>query len=155
MGYEDVKVRKATDEGIRKYWYDQTLLLIDEYSKVQNQLMQGQLLSTWPASNAILTMLNDLRTVLSTDKYRHSTFFETPDVSDSLDLEVIYVLESETILQLRDILDDIHKMSAKLRDLELLDIEKDVFAVKEYIEEVKTTITDRAELIASFELVGI
>jgi len=155
IGYENVKNRKQTDQGIRKYWYDLVLQILDNYSKVQNELMKGQLLSTWPASNAIINNLKELRTLLSSDVYRHSTFFETPDVSDSLDIEVIYVLESETILEMRDILGEIEKVKKKLDEMELLDIEKDVFRIKDMVDEVNTTISDRAELIASFELVGI
>lgn len=155
VGYNDVRNRKQTDEAIRKFFYERVLELINEYSKVQNQLMQSQMLSTWHASNEILSMLNELRTLLTTDVYRHSTFFETPDVSDSLELTVIYVLESETILEIRDIKDDTTKIYNKLIDIDLLDIEKEVFRVKNQIEEVKATISDRAELIASFELVGI
>jgi hypothetical protein len=128
--------------------------LINSYSTVKNQLMQGQLLSTWSASNQILTMLNDLRTLLTSDVYRHSTFFETPDVSENIEISVLYLLESETILEIRSIKEDIAKVSEKLTALDLFDIEKDIFSIKSNLEEVRTIISDRAELIASFEIVG-
>ncbi|MHA2276292.1 MAG: hypothetical protein ACXAC2_11015, partial [Candidatus Kariarchaeaceae archaeon] len=134
--------------------YDLMLDLINSYSTVKNQLMQGQLLSTWSASNQILTMLNDLRTLLTSDVYRHSTFFETPDVSENIEISVLYLLESETILEIRSIKEDIAKVSEKLTALDLFDIEKDIFSIKSNLEEVRTIISDRAELIASFEIVG-
>ncbi|MHA2027883.1 MAG: hypothetical protein ACW99A_12165 [Candidatus Kariarchaeaceae archaeon] len=153
-GYDDVKNRTTTDKALRNYLYDLMLDLINSYSTVKNQLMQGQLLSTWSASNQILTMLNDLRTLLTSDVYRHSTFFETPDVSENIEISVLYLLESETILEIRSIKEDIAKVSEKLTALDLFDIEKDIFSIKSNLEEVRTIISDRAELIASFEIVG-
>ena len=116
--------------------------------------MQGQLLSTWAASNQILTMLNVLRSLLTSDVYRHSTFFETPDISENIEISVLYLLESETILEFRATKEDIQNVSKKLEALDLFDIEKDIFKIKSNIEEINTTISDRAELIASFEIVG-
>jgi hypothetical protein len=153
-GYDDVRDRATTDKALRNYLYDLMLDLINSYSTVQNQLMQGQLLSTWSASNQILTKLNDLRTLLTSDVYRHSTFFETPDVSENIEISVLYLLESETILEIRSTKEDITKVSEKLTALDLFDIEKDIFSIKSNIEEISTTISDRAELIASFEIVG-
>ncbi|MCE7733439.1 MAG: hypothetical protein GPJ54_01085 [Candidatus Heimdallarchaeota archaeon] len=153
-GYDNVKDRSQSDRALRNYLYDMILDLINAYSNVQNQLMQGQLLSTWSASNQILTMLNDLRTLLTSDVYRHSTFFETPDISENIEISVLYLLESETILEFRSTKDDIQKVSEKLEALDLLDIERDIYRIKSNIEEINTTISDRAELIASFEIVG-
>ena len=130
------------------------LELINSYSVVKNQLMQGQLLSTWPASNQILTMLSDLRTLLTSDVYRHSTFFETPNISDNIEISVLYLLESETILEIRSIKENVAEISKKLEDLDLLNIENEIFKIKSDVEAVNTTISDRAELIASFEIVG-
>jgi hypothetical protein len=100
-------------------------------------------------------MLNELRNLLTSDVYRHSTFFETPDVSDNLDLSVIYLLESETILSIQSTKDEMVSVLNKLEALELFEIEKDIFQIKQHIEEIKIIISDRAELIASFEIVGI
>ncbi|MHA2090470.1 MAG: hypothetical protein ACW98K_06385 [Candidatus Kariarchaeaceae archaeon] len=155
IGYDDVNDRAQSDKSLRNLLYGYVLDLIDTYSLVQNQLMQGQLLSTWSASNAILAMLNDLRNLLTSDVYRHSTFFETPDVSDNLDLSVIYLLESETILSIQSTKDEMVSVLNKLEALELFEIEKDIFQIKQHIEEIKIIISDRAELIASFEIVGI
>ena len=153
-GYDNVKDRSRSDRALRNYLYDMILELINSYSIVQNQLMQGQLLSTWSASNQILTMLNDLRTLLTSDVYRHSTFFETPDISENIEISVLYLLESETILEFRSTKEDIHNASEKLTALDLLNIERDIYKIKSNIEEINTTISDRAELIASFEIVG-
>ncbi|MHA2251559.1 MAG: hypothetical protein ACXAD7_14440 [Candidatus Kariarchaeaceae archaeon] len=155
IGYDDVKDRAKTDKGLRNFLYTILLDLIDTYSIVQNQLMQAQLLSTWSASNAILAMLNELRNLLTTDVYRHSTFFETPNVSENLEISVLYLLESETILTIKDVKENMLKVSQKLTDLDLFEIERDIFVIRDNIEEVKLTISDRAELIASFEIVGI
>jgi len=153
-GYDDVKDRSQTDRALRNYLYDLILDLINAYSTVKNQLMQGQLLSTWAASNQILNMLNVLRSLLTSDVYRHSTFFETPDVSENIEISVLYLLESETILEFRATMEDVQNVSKKLEALDLFDIEKDIFKIKNNIEEINTTISDRAELIASFEIVG-
>ena len=153
-GYDDVKDRSPSDRALRNYLYDLILDLINSYSNVQNQLMQGQLLSTWSSSNQILTMLNTLRTLLTSDVYRHSTFFETPDISENIEISVLYLLESETILEMRSTKKDIQTVSEKLIALDLFDIEKDILKIKSNIEEVNQTIADRAELIASFEIVG-
>lgn len=153
-GYDNVKDRSQSDRALRNYLYDMILELINSYSIVQNQLMQGQLLSTWSASNQILTMLNDLRTLLTSDVYRHSTFFETPDISENIEISVLYLLESETILEFRSTKEDIQNASEKLEALDLLNIERDIYKIKSNIEEINTTISDRAELIASFEIVG-
>ena len=154
VGYDDVNDRTKSDKALRTHLYNFILELIDSYSVVQNQLMQGQLLSTWPASNQILNMLNSLRTLLTSDVYRHSTFFETPDISENIEISVLYLLESETILEIRQIRENVKLISKKLEDLDLLDIENDIFKVQSDIEAVQTTISDRAELIASFEIVG-
>lgn len=154
MGYDNVKDRSKSDRALRNYLYDMILDLINSYSIVQNQLMQGQLLSTWPASNQILTMLNELRTLLTSDVYRHSTFFETPDISENIEISVLYLLESETILEFRSTKEDIQNASRKLESLDLSNIERDIYKIKSNIEEISTTISDRAELIASFEIVG-
>lgn len=153
--YDDVKNRDKTDRALRKYLYDIILELIDAYTAVQNHLMQGQLLSTWSASNQILTLLNELRTLLTSDVYRHSTFFETPDVSENIEISIIYLLESETILSLRAVLEKMKATAEKLANLDLYDIEKDIYSIKSEIDEIHQTISDRAELIASFEIVGL
>ncbi|OLS28813.1 MAG: hypothetical protein HeimC2_04140 [Candidatus Heimdallarchaeota archaeon LC_2] len=153
-GYDNVKDRTKSDRALRTYLLNLMLDLIDSFSMVKNQLMQGQLLSTWPASNQVLTMLNDLRTLLTSDVYRHSTFFETPNISDNIEISVLYLLESETILEIRSIKENISTVSKKLEALDLLNIENEIFKIKSDIEAVNTTISDRAELIASFEIVG-
>lgn len=154
VGYDNVNDRSKSDNALRNYLYNIILELIDSYSVVQNQLMQGQLLSTWPASNQILNMFNNLRTLLTSDVYRHSTFFETPDISENIEISVLYLLESETILEMRQIKENVSLISKKLEDLDLLNIENDIFQIKNDVDAVNSTISDRAELIASFEIVG-
>ena len=45
--------------------------------------------------------------------------------------------------------------TGKLQNLDLMDIEQDILNIKSTIESVHLTISDRAELIASFEIVGL
>ena len=47
------------------------------------------------------------------------------------------------------------KTAERLKNLDLTDIEQNILAIRDSVIEVKTTITDRAELIASFEIVGL
>ncbi len=155
LGYDNVRERGQTDKALRNYLYNLILEMINTYSTIQTQLMQSQLLSTWTASNAIIAMLNELRSLLITDVYRHSTFFETPIVSENLEISVLYLLESETILTITDIKEKMESVIQKLEALELFEIERDIFQIKSNLEEVSLTISDRAELIASFEIVGI
>ena len=155
IGYNEVRERGPTDKALRNYLYSLVLNMIDKYSQVQNQLMQGQLLSTWSSSNQILTMLTDLRNFLSSDVYRHSTFFETPNIFDNIEVSILYLLESETILEMRSLIDLMEKTAERLKNLDLTDIEQNILAIRDSVIEVKTTITDRAELIASFEIVGL
>ena len=84
-----------------------------------------------------------------------STFFETPDVSEHLEISVLYLLESETILEMRSVKEKMDATTEKLQNLDLMDIEHDILNIKATIESVHLTISDRAELIASFEIVGL
>ncbi|MDH5401033.1 MAG: hypothetical protein OEY49_00970 [Candidatus Heimdallarchaeota archaeon] len=154
IGYDGLKERKSSDNAYRSFLYDKVIKLVDGYSAVQTHLMRNQLLSTWSISNEILNMLTQMRNILSTDVYRHSTFFDTANVSDILDLSVIYVLESETIVTSSEVVDKVQIINDKLSNLELQNIEQDILATKSDIKEIYTIISDRAELIASFELVG-
>lgn len=154
VDYETLSARRQTDQVFRRYLVDLTLELRSIYSSIQNQLMQGQILSAWSASNQILKFLDETKKILVEDVYRHSTFFDTPDVSANLEISVLYILESETILELNSIKENMNRVIQRLQNLDLLDIEKDIYKIKTDISEVYQTISDRAELIASYEIIA-
>ena len=153
--YEGKKERTETDKLLRTYLYNNLTELYDLYSNVHQQLMQAQILSAWQASNQIMSSIQELRTFLTQDVYRHSTFFDANDISTIIEISVVYILESEIILSINSL----KKLSAtifdKLINVEMLDIEKNILQFQKDMNEVSVAIKDRAELIASFELVGV
>ncbi|MCY3412335.1 MAG: hypothetical protein INQ03_11930 [Candidatus Heimdallarchaeota archaeon] len=157
-GYEHYKekdVRKSTDEALRAYFYDRMVELSDIYSKVHGQLLSAQILSAWQASNYIQKELQDLRKYLSDDVYRHSTFFEANDVTSIIEISIIYILESETLLTIENCKSLSEKIYEDLVNVNMLEVEKEILQLQRAIREISNNIKDRGELIASFELVGV
>ena len=154
VDYEDQSDRTKTDKAVRHHLINQVLGLITEFSKIQNSLMKGQMLSTWSISNSIGETLKKLRGVLSVDVYRHSTFFESNDVSVLLELSVLYTLEHECILQLNKLKKDMQETNQRLENLDMFDMEGDIVGMRKAIRAVYKDLSDRAELIASFEIVN-
>lgn len=151
----DVKAdRKNTDEALRTYLHAGITELYDEFSQVANQLMRSQILSAWQAGNLILKELQGLRGFLVADVYRHSTFFDAIDVSSIIEISVIYIIESEIILTIDACKILARKINEEIANVMLENVEKDVMALKKNIDGFSRAIRDRAELIASFELVG-
>lgn len=153
--YTDKRGRTETDKLLRTYLYNNLTELYDLYSKVHHQLMQAQILSAWQASNQIMTSIKELRTFLTQDVYRHSTFFEAKDISTIIEISVVYILESEIILSINSLQKLSSTIYENLINVDMLDIEKNILRFQKNMNEVSVAIRDRAELIASFELVGV
>ncbi len=154
-GYEGKNERKNTDEALRVYLHSIITDLYDEFSKVANQLMQAQILSAWQAANIIMKEIQSLRSFLSEDKYRHSTFFDANDVSSIIEISVIYIIESEIILTINASKDIAIQIYDDIININMENVEKNVMKLKRNIDGFSRSIRDRAELIASFEIVGI
>lgn len=154
--YEDVKKRYETDQAIRKFLYNKVINLTDTFSKINTYLMQNQMLATWKAANDIKNKLDELQVKLlapNADIYRHSTFFDTPDVSEWLDIPVIYVIESEMIVLTADLKKEMEMTLSELSNRNLDEIANLVGKIRADVSELYTMIMDRAELFASFEIV--
>ncbi len=154
VDYDDQSDRAKTDKAVRHHLINQVLGLITDFSKIQNSLMKGQMLSTWSISNSTGETLKKLRAILSADVYRHSTFFESSDVSILLELTVLYTLEHECILQLNKLKKEMTEVNEKLVNLDMFDMEGDIIKMRNAVRAVYKDLSDRAELIASFEIVN-
>jgi ribosomal protein S8 len=154
IDYEDQSDRLKSDKAVRFFLINQVLGLMTDFSKIQNSLMKGQMLSTWSLSNSIGEILKKLRAVLSTKNYSSSTFFESSDVSVLLEVTVLYTLEHECILQLNKLKKEMQDINTRLESLDMFDMETDIVKIRNAIRAVHKDLSDRAELIASFEIVN-
>ena len=154
VDYEDQSDRTKTDKAVRYHLINQVLGLITDFSVIQNSLMKGQMLSTWSISNSISETLKKIRAILGKDVYRHSTFFESSDVTILLELTVLYTLEHECILQLNKLKKEMVEINQRLDNLDMFDMEGDIVKMRSAIRAIYKDLSDRAELIASFQIVN-
>jgi hypothetical protein len=156
-GYENVKDRNPTDKAIRKYLSLKVDENINLFSTVTQKLLQHQILSTWKYSDEIKQKLEQLAKTLNakdTDIYRHSTFFDTPKVEEWIDIPVLYILESEMIIICDSLRRSLTNLLDQLLGDNLSDVESKIKSVRADVSELHTMVLDRAELLASFEIVG-
>lgn len=162
--YSNVKVRQETDKALRNHLYEKVISLQHKFTETNTFLMEKQYVRTWKAVNDIKTSFDDIKKILlakNTDVYRHSTFFETPDVSEWIDVPVIYIIETEMILTIEDtdrLLDQIKNLISGNTNIEVADVipsvEKLILEIAKAVSDLYGMIWERAELIASFEIVG-
>ena len=163
-GYNDVDDRLDTDKAIRNFLYQQLLEVIDLWTASSSMLMQQQITEGWRNSNLLTSILDKIKKLLIADNidiYRHSTFFETTDVSEWIDVSIIYTLESEMVFLLDTIKNEIVVINEKLSTPSRLpskkELTKEVLNLIEKlvsdVNEIYVMISDRAELLASFEIV--
>ena len=162
--YEDVNERLETDKAIRNYLYQQLLEVMDLWTNASSLLLQQQVTEAWRTGNMIKNTLEKISKLLTADNfdiYRHSTFFETTEVSEWIDVPVLYTLESEMVLILDSMKEEIMEIIDFLNTPNRLPSKKE--ATKKALEEIERLLTncnelyvmisDRAELLASFEIV--
>ncbi len=162
--YEDVNERLETDKAIRNYLYQQLLEVMDLWTNASSLLLQQQVTEAWRTGNVIKNTLEKISKLLTADNfdiYRHSTFFETTEVSEWIDVPVLYTLESEMVLILDSMKEEIMEIIDLLNTPNRLPSKKET--TKKALEEIEKLLTncnelyvmisDRAELLASFEIV--
>jgi hypothetical protein len=75
-------------------------------------------------------------------------------VSVLLEITVLYTLEHECILQLNKLTKEMQDINVRLENLDMFDMESDIVKIRNAIRGVYKDLSDRAELIASFEIVN-
>lgn len=156
--YDSPEERKKTDLAFREYLYEQVIEMVKYFAQIKDYLIRLQILSTWSAAESITKNLNRMKYLLTAkndEVYRHSTFFDSPKISEWIEISVLYIIESEMILiadeilrQMKDMLEGFQKEEAMQIELKIMEIEKGV-------RELTSSLNERAELIASFEIMAL
>ncbi len=156
--YTTPENRQQTDLALRKHLHLELLEVKDLFSKIKNKLMRLQILSTWPRAENISKQLDKLiwlMTAPNSDVYRHSTFFDSPRIDEWIEVNVFYILESEAILQLEEVKNEMKRILERFENGDTGMIEKEIIFLSEKIDELYTSLMDRAELIASMEIMAL
>ena len=164
--YGKVEDRLDTDKSIRNFLYSKMLELADHFTNTTTLLLQRQILELWRYSNDIkswIGKINKFLTAKNNDIYRHTTFFITPDVSEWIDIPVIYKLETDIILLTDSLNSNIEKLNLDLDgvisgeeapDSVMSKLSKSIASIYQDVKKLHKLISDRAELISSFEIVA-
>lgn len=158
QSYETPEERKKTDQAFREFMYLQLLDMIDLFSRIKNYLLQLQILSTWHASEQISRQLKEMKWLLTAPKddvYRHSTFFDSPIIEEWIDINVLYIIESEMILVAEETKNHMKEVLSRFEKEETALIEKEIMLIQKNVNELATSLKERAELLASFEIMAL
>lgn len=158
VSYETPEERLKTDQAFKEFLYTQLLDLIDIFSRIKGYLLQLQILSTWHASEQITKRLQEMKWILTASNdevYRHSTFFDSPKVEEWIDINVLYIIESEMILVAEDIKNHMKTVLERFEREETAQIEKEIMIIQKNVNELATSLKERAELLASFEIMAL
>ncbi len=158
VSYETPEERLKTDQAFREFLYLQLLNISDLFSRIKGYLLQLQILSTWHASEQISKQLQEMKWLLTAPKeevYRHSTFFDSPKVKEWIDINVLYIIESEMILVSEDIKKHMRTVLERFEGEETALIEKEIMIIHKNVNELATSLKERAELLASFEIMAL
>ena len=165
-GYRSYDVRDdrhKTDTAIRKHLLSSIAKIVELQAKSATFLLTKKILGGWHASNETdkyLASLKKLLDIKNVDIYRHTTFFMTSDISPWIDVPVIYDLEVEMILLTETLFTSLTQLIEALSLFQLTpesatqpELEALAIKVAKNVKTLYSMVSERAELLSSFEIV--
>ena len=152
-GYDDVNYRLESDKMFRSGLVKKLRKISNNFAEIVGKLIEMRLLNAWGLCEKALKELKDVESKLTNPDYRHTTFFDNPNL-EGLDITVIYVLETEAFTLLDDMEVLTEEIMGKLREASFDEIDQLVSRLVQLASSLVKLLTDRIELIASFEIIG-
>ncbi len=152
--YERLDNRDPTDRCYRVHLLTEMQEVTDIMKECHQLLIQAQVLATWSTVEQILGTLGTMTRMVESPDYRFSTFFETT-VLEGIEVDIIYELENTTLEQLTTVKSKAIEARGRLKVLDIDGIGDDIISIGRDIGSAHHLISDRTELITSFEKISI